>query len=248
MAIELSWLTAASAGVLSFFSPCILPLVLPYLCYMAGISIRDLRSRSETDKNAQIRKMLIPTAFSFVLGFTSVFVILGAGATAVGRLLLHWQEQIVVIAGFSIIVMGLNFLGKPRLLFLSREVRFHLKNKSNGSLGAFIMGIAFAFGWTPCIGPVLGLILTLSAKKESIIEGVIYLMFYSFGLGIPFILTALFSSSFTGFLNYFHGHLSMMEKIVGTLFVIAGILLLKDHIQHFSYHLFEILPILGKFG
>lgn len=248
MTIEISWLGSIGAGALSFLSPCVLPLVPPYLCYMAGVSVDDFRSGDSAAKGGQFKRALVRAAVSFVLGFTAVFVALGAGATAIGGFLLRWQQQIAVMAGLIIIVMGLNFLGVVRLSFLSREARFQTRNAPTGPTGAFIMGLAFAFGWTPCIGPILGPILTLAGSKGTMGEGAALLAVYSLGLGIPFILAAMFSGLFMQFMGRFRIHLGKVEKGIGLLLVIAGILFLSGQMQSFSYWLMETFPVLGMLG
>lgn len=249
MAIEISWLGAVGAGALSFLSPCVLPLVPPYLCYMAGVSVEDFRAEAEMEsRRRQARHALVIAAVSFVLGFTAVFVALGAGATAIGGFLLRWQQQLAVIAGIIIILMGLNFLGILRLSLLSREARFQVCNTPAGPAGAFVIGLAFAFGWTPCIGPILGPILTLAGSKATVGEGAALLAVYSLGLGIPFILAAMFSGAFMRFLGRFRVHLGTVEKIIGILLVIAGLLFLSGRMQNMSYWLLETFPALGKLG
>lgn len=249
MAIEISWLGAIGAGALSFLSPCVLPLVPPYLCYMAGVSVEDFRVGAEMEsRRGQARRALVIAAVSFVLGFTAVFVALGAGATATGSFLLRWQQQLAIIAGVIIILMGLNFLGILRLSLLSREARFQVRNIPAGPAGAFVIGLAFAFGWTPCIGPILGPILTLASSKAMVGEGAALLAVYSLGLGIPFILVAMFSGAFMRFLGRFRVHLGKVEKIIGILLVIAGILFLSGQMQNISYWLLETFPALGKLG
>lgn len=249
MAIEISWLGAIGAGTLSFLSPCVLPLVPPYLCYMAGVRVEDFRAGAEIEsRRGQARHALVIAAVSFVLGFTAVFVALGAGATATGSFLLRWQQQLAIIAGVIIILMGLNFFGILRLSLLSREARFQARNIPAGPAGAFVIGLAFAFGWTPCIGPVLGPILTLAGSKATVGEGAALLTVYSLGLGIPFILAAMFSGAFMRFLGRFRVHLGKIEKIIGILLVIAGILFLSGQMQNMSYWLLETFPALGKLG
>lgn len=159
MALDVSYLTAAGAGALSFLSPCVLPLVPPYLCYMAGVTVEDFRSDQPAARVSPVRQALLLSSFCFVLGFSTVFVLLGAGASTIGGLLRMWQQEIAIAAGVVIILMGLNFLGVFRLAFLSREARFQTRGKPANPLAAYVMGLAFAFGWTPCIGPVLGPIL-----------------------------------------------------------------------------------------
>lgn len=248
MAVDISILTALGAGALSFLSPCVLPLVPPYLCYMAGVSVDDFRNDKESSDAMRNRIRLLMTAFTFVLGFTTVFVALGASATSIGHLLRQWQQEMAIAAGLIIILMGLNFLGLIRIPFLSREARFQANSAPATPLGAYVMGLAFAFGWTPCIGPVLGPILSMASVQASVADGVFLLFVYSMGLGIPFMLAALFSGRFMRFLARFRMHMGKVEKVMGVLLVLAGILFLTGGMQAFAWWLLEIFPILGKIG
>lgn len=249
--MDISYITALAAGAISFLSPCVLPLVPPYLCYMAGVSVEDFRNDHNKAANkgaTSTRRALLLAAFSFVLGFTTVFVALGAGASSIGGLLRQWQQELSIIAGFIIILMGLNFLGVIRLSFLSREARFQARRAPATPTGSYIMGLAFAFGWTPCIGPVLGPILTLAGGSATVGQGASLLAVYSLGLGIPFILTALFSGSFMRFLSRFRVHMGKVEKVMGAFLVLAGLLFLTGGMQSFAFWLLETFPILAKLG
>lgn len=246
MALDVSYLTAAGAGALSFLSPCVLPLVPPYLCYMAGVSVEDFRAEDGTASRG--RWPLFLASLAFVLGFTTVFVALGAGASSIGAFLRQWQQEIAIVAGLVIIVMGLNFLGVIRLTLLSREARFQARVAPATPFGAYVMGLAFAFGWTPCIGPVLGPILTLAGGSNTVATGALLLGVYSLGLGIPFVLAALFSGAFMRFLGRFRVHLGKVEKLMGVLLIIAGLLFLSGGMQSFSFWLLETFPVLGRLG
>jgi cytochrome c-type biogenesis protein len=248
MALDVGYLTAMGAGALSFLSPCVLPLVPPYLCYMAGVSVDDFRANAAETAKSGARTALLFSSIAFVLGFSTVFVALGAGASTVGRLLRVWQEPLAMAAGVLIIIMGLNFLGVLRIPLLSREARFQADAKPATALGAYLMGLAFAFGWTPCIGPVLGPILTLAGGRETVGEGALLLFAYSLGLGIPFLIAALFSGAFMRFLQRFRVHLGRVEKVVGALLVIAGVLFLTGGIQAAAYWLLETFPALATLG
>jgi cytochrome c-type biogenesis protein len=247
MAVDVGYASALGAGALSFLSPCVLPLVPPYLCYMAGVSVEDFRSGNLAAETAK-RATLVSTSLAFVFGFSTVFVALGAGASAIGRLLLTWQSEIAVVAGLLIIVMGLNFLGVIRIPLLSREARFQASGRPASLVASYVMGLAFAFGWTPCIGPVLGPILTLAGGRETVGDGALLLAVYSAGLGIPFMIAALFSGAFMRFLGRFRLHLGRVEKVMGGLLVIAGVLFLTGGFQSFSFWLLETFPALGKLG
>jgi cytochrome c-type biogenesis protein len=248
MTIDVGYMSAVGAGALSFLSPCVLPLVPPYLCYMAGVSVEDFRARDASAVATSTKRALVITSLAFVLGFSTVFVALGAGASTIGRLLRVWQEPLALAAGVVIILMGLNFLGVLRIPFLSREARFQASGKPASPVAAYVMGLAFAFGWTPCIGPVLGPILTLAGGSETVGEGALLLAAYSLGLGIPFLVAALFSGAFMRFLGHFRVHLGRVEKVIGALLVVAGVLFLTGGVQSASYWLLETFPGLGRLG
>ena len=249
MNADIPYLTALLAGAISFLSPCVLPLVPPYLCYMAGVSLDTLTGKAlETDEalaNAAQRRAILHSLV-FVLGFSVVFTALGAGASSIGQLMRAHMDTLAIIAGIVIIIMGLHFLGVFKIGFLYREARFNTAKA--GYAGSLLMGIAFAFGWTPCIGPVLGVILAMASSSQSIGEGASLLAVYSAGLGIPFILAAFFVGPFMQFLNRFKRHLGTMEKITGALLVITGILFLTGGMQTASYWLLETFPSLGTLG
>jgi len=245
---DVGYVSAIGAGALSFLSPCVLPLVPPYLCYMAGVSVEDFQGRTERAARAGSRNALLLTSLAFVFGFSTVFVALGAGASTIGRLLRVWQEPLAMAAGVLIILMGLNFLGILKIPLLAREARFQSRGKPASAIAAYVMGLAFAFGWTPCIGPVLGPILTLAGGRETVGEGAALLAAYSLGLGVPFMLAALFSSAFMRFLGRFRVHLGRVEKVIGGLLVLAGVFFLTGGIQSASYWLLETFPVLGRLG
>ncbi|WP_306119382.1 MULTISPECIES: cytochrome c biogenesis protein CcdA [unclassified Roseitalea] len=256
MAIDVSFAAALGAGAISFLSPCVLPLVPPYLCYMAGVSMDDFRdgelapdaSGAATARAAAVRLPLITAALAFIAGFTTVFVALGAGASTIGGVLRAWQTELAMVAGVIIIVMGLNFLGVFRIGLLAREARFQTQGVPANPAAAYLMGLAFAFGWTPCIGPVLGPILTLAGAQDSVGHGAALLAVYSAGLGIPFMIAAMFSSAFMRFLTRFRTHLGTVEKAIGVLLVLAGVLFLTGGMQAMAFWLLERFPALGQLG
>lgn len=247
MALDIGYLAAFGGGALSFLSPCVLPLVPPYLCYMAGVSIEDFR-QDDAQVSAPARSALLVSSIVFVLGFSTVFVALGAGASSIGGLLRAWQQPLAIAAGLVIIVMGLNFLGVVRIPLLSREARFNGAGKPASLLATYVMGLAFAFGWTPCIGPVLGPILTLAGGTSTVGEGALLLAVYSLGLGVPFIIAALFSGAFMRFAAKFRPQLGRVEKVMGGLLVVAGLLFVTGGLQWTSYWLLETFPGLGTLG
>jgi len=243
---DISLLTAILAGALSFLSPCVLPLVPPYLCYMAGVSFEDYNAAD--NKQSGVQRQVFFAALVFTLGFATVFVALGAGASSVGAILRQNIDLFARIGGVIIIIMGLHFTGLFRIPFLAREARFSGNGKPATISGAYIMGLAFAFGWTPCIGPVLGAILGVAASRETVGSGAMLLAFYSLGLAVPFWIAALFSGAFMRFMTRFRKHLGTVEKITGGLLVLTGILFLTGGMATMSYWLLENFPALGTIG
>jgi len=246
---EVPFLTALFAGAISFLSPCVLPLVPPYLCYMAGVSLDTLTGEDRKLDQAVItaaRRKAILHSLVFVLGFSLVFTALGAGASSIGQLLRAHMDTLAIIAGVIIILMGLHFLGVFRIGLLYREARFNTSKA--GFLGSLLMGIAFAFGWTPCIGPVLGVILAMASSSQSVVDGAGLLAVSPAGLGIPFLLAAFFVGPFMQFLTRFKRHLGTMEKITGLLLVLTGILFLTGGMQEMAFWLLETFPALGQLG
>jgi cytochrome c-type biogenesis protein len=244
MELEVSLGLALLAGAISFLSPCVLPLVPPYLCYISGTSLEQLaqKEKAGTKLNGAVLAALL-----FVLGFTTVFVAMGAGASAIGQLLRAHMSLLAQVAGIFIILMGLNFLGVFRLGFLSREARYHAA-KPAGLFGAYAVGLAFAFGWTPCIGPVLASILTIAASEQDVARGAGLLAVYSLGLGIPFLLAAAGVGTFLSFLAGFRRHLRKVEQAMGGLLVVTGVMFLTGTMQEMSYWLLERFPILATIG
>ncbi len=235
---------ALIAGLVSFMSPCVLPLVPPYLCFLAGTTFEHLIAR---EPSPLVARREIATAFLFVLGFTTVFVALGASASAVGGLLREYSTALTIVAGVTIIVMGLHFLGAFHIPFLMRTVRLQV-DKPVGLWGAYVMGLAFAFGWTPCIGPVLAAILAVAATESTAARGAGLLAVYSLGLGIPFLLAAFTLKPFVGFLARMRNHLGSVEKAMGGLLVLTGIAFLTGWISQASYWMLETFPVLSRFG
>jgi len=247
--MEISWIAVLLAGGLSFLSPCVLPLVPPYLCYMAGVSVQDLRDGQVDNLKPHLMRMRLGgTALAFVLGFGCVFVLLGATASGLGQFLLRWQEEIAIAAGVIIILMGLHFLGVFRLHLLLREVRWQPRRLAPGPIGAFVMGLAFAFGWTPCIGLILAPVLALAASKATLWQGAGLLAIYSLGLGIPLMLAALFSQSFMRLLARFRVHFGLIEKLMGIFLILAGLAFISGQMQTFSFWLLEAFPTLQNLG
>ncbi|MDQ0320285.1 cytochrome c-type biogenesis protein [Pararhizobium capsulatum DSM 1112] len=245
---DISLWTAVLAGALSFLSPCVLPLVPPYLCYMAGVSVDQFRGGESGVAVASTRRAVFGAAFLFTLGFATVFVALGAGASTIGLLLRQHMDLLSKVGGVIIIIMGLHFLGAFRIGLLAREARFQGGGKPATLSGAYIMGLAFAFGWTPCIGPVLGAILGVAAARETVGDGAMLLAVYSLGLAIPFWIAAAFSGAFMGFLSRFRRHLGLVEKIMGILLVLTGLAFLFGLVSSVAIWFQETFPILMQIG
>lgn len=240
---DIGYLAAAAGGLLSFLSPCVLPLAPPYLAYLAGTSVNDL---SRTD-DPSVRGRALLTASLFVLGFSTVFVLLGAGASSAGQLLRTYSDTLAIVAGVMIILMGLHFLGVFRLAALYREARLEVIRPA-GPLGAYVMGLAFAFGWTPCIGPVLAGILAVAGAEASVAHGMSLLGVYSLGLGIPFLLAALFMGPFLTIAGRLKQQMGMVEKAMGGLLVLTGIAFLTGGMATAAFWLMETFPALGRLG
>jgi cytochrome c-type biogenesis protein len=243
MAADVSFPAAAAAGVLSFLSPCVLPLVPPYLTFIAGTSLEELESESES----RARVDIFIAALLFVAGFSTVFTLLGATASVFGQILRANLEILSILAGVAIILMGVHFLGLFRLHVLYREKRVQVAQPP-GPLGAYVMGLAFAFGWTPCIGPILATILAVAGSEETVWLGGALLAVYSFGLGVPFLVAALAMEPFLSFITRFKRHFGKVEKIVGVLLVLTGVAFLTGAIQDASFWLLQTFPGLAKFG
>lgn len=233
------------AGILSFVSPCVLPIVPPYLAYLAGVSFSELSGDDVPEGTA---KRVIISSIIFVLGFSTVFVALGATASIIGQTLAQYFSILSKIAGLLIIVMGLHFLGIFKIGLLYREARVDVAKKPAGYLGSYVMGLAFAFGWTPCVGPVLATILFVAGSEDTVIRGAGLLAVYSFGIGLPFILAAVFISRFLKWANRFKKHMGMIEKAMGLLLVITGILFLTGSMAYIAQWLLETFPIFTEVG
>ncbi len=234
------------AGLLSFLSPCVLPLVPPYLCFLAGTSLEQLENGDEDDPAMPRRVML--SSLLFVLGFTTVFVMLGASASFVGKFILSNADILSKIAGVVVIGFGLHFLGIFRFALVNREVRYHHDKKPPGILGAYLVGVAFAFGWTPCIGPVLAVILAVASTQDTLAQGAFLLMIYSLGLGIPFMLASLGVKPFLHFMSRFRSHIGKVEKAMGGMLVVVGVMFITGSFTELSYWFLETFPSLATIG
>lgn len=234
---------ALIAGLVSFLSPCVLPLVPPYIVYLTGATIEHLGSKA----GATSKRAVMLSAALFVLGFSTVFVLLGASASLIGGLIRAWSAQLSILAGIVIIVMGLHFLGLTRIGLLMREGRLPIP-KPVGLWGAYVMGLAFAFGWTPCIGPILAAILSIAAAQATVAKGAGLLAVYSAGLGIPFLIAAFMVERFSAVFARMKRHLLTVERAMGVLMILTGIGFLTGAMGNVSIWLLDVFPSLQNIG
>ncbi len=233
---------ALIAGIISFLSPCVLPIVPPYLAYMSGVSIGDL-NHARTGRS----KVMIAALF-FVLGLSTVFLFLGFAASAIGGLFLQYQGWLNTAAGIVVMIFGAHFVGVYRIGFLDREARMDAGDRGGSAFGAYVLGLAFAFGWTPCIGPQLGAILSLAASEASVVRGTALLGVYAIGLGVPFLLVAAFLPRLGGAMGWMKRHMEQIERIMGLLLWTIGLLMLTGGFSVLSFWLLETFPALGALG
>ncbi len=238
---------ALLAGILSFLSPCVLPLVPPYLGFLAGKSLDELAAAGGR-ANPDLRINAVFSTVFFVLGFSTVFIALGASATTIGQFVADYAPVLAKIAGAIIVVLGLHFLGILRIPLLYREARVHVARKPAGLIGSYIIGLAFAFGWTPCVGPVLASVLMVAGSEDTVGEGIALLAAYSAGLGVPFIIASLFVGPFVGFMQRFRRHIGTVEKIMGGLLIVTGILIMTNQLAVIGYWLLDLFPEWGRRG
>lgn len=234
---------ALMAGLVSFLSPCVLPIVAPYLAYMGGITMNEL---SGEDGVSRLRPMGV--AIFFVLGLSTVFLLLGFTFSFFGQFYLQNQDWFTGGAGVVVMIFGAHFLGIYRIGFLDYEARMDAGDKGGTTFGAYVLGLAFAFGWTPCLGPILGTILTLAAMEGSVVRGTFLLGIYALGLGIPFLLVAAFYPRMSRLMNWMKRHMERIERIMGLLLWTVGLLILTGQLTVFSFWLLEVFPALATIG
>jgi cytochrome c-type biogenesis protein len=242
---DVGYLAALLAGLLSFLSPCVLPLVPPYLCYLAGTTVEEMRE--ESGATVAARRDVMIAAAAFVAGFSTVFVLMGATASALGQILRDYMWVLSWAAGVAIIVMGLHFLGLFRLAVLYREKRMAVSTPA-GPGGAYLMGLAFAFGWTPCIGPILAAILAVAGSAETVNRGMTLLAIYSLGLGIPFLAAAFGIERFMTAIAGVKRHFRAIELAMGGLLVLTGVAFLTGGMERMAFWLLETFPQLATLG
>ena len=229
---------AFGAGLISFLSPCVLPLIPGYIAYISGSSLNELLEKQNIN--------LFPIIF-FTLGFSIVFIIFGAAATFLGQLFLENSNHLRIVAGIIIIIFSLHIIGILKLNFLNFEKRIYSENKQ-GLFSPILVGMAFAFGWTPCIGPILGSILALASTEESINKGILLLLFYSLGLAIPFILSGYLIQKFMIVSKNLKKNMNLITKLGGSLLLITGVLIITNQIQSLGFYILKYIPILANIG
>lgn len=243
---SISYLGSFGAGVLSFASPCVLPLIPAYLCFLGGASLDDLTAEGGVDKSVQRRVFV--AALAFVMGFSTVFIMLGATATAVSTLVAENISILSQVAGVIIVIFGLHYMGVFRIGFLNFEKRIHIDKKPTSLIGAYILGLAFAFGWTPCVGPILATILMVAASGEDVMYGTSLLAVYAAGIGLPFLLAAFAVKPFMAFLGRFRKHMRKVELAIGSLLVLTGIAIFTGSLAVVSYWILETFPSITAVG
>ncbi len=246
---DIGFVGAFGAGLLSFLSPCVLPLVPPYLAFIGGMTLDQLAEKQAGGgAQAAVGRRVFAAAVAFVLGFTTVFVALGITASAVGQAVASYFDVLGQIAGVIIIILGLHFLGILRLSMLYREARFHVRSQPAGLAGSYLVGLAFAFGWTPCVGPMLAAVLMVAGAEESTLRGGGLLAVYALGIGVPFLAAALAARPFMNFMARFRHVQGHVEKVMGGFLVFTGILFLTGSMSVIAYWLLETFPSLGRIG
>lgn len=244
--MDISFAGAALAGILSFFTPCVLPMVPFYLCYMAGISMSELNSSGEISRGAQ-RRLVLSSIF-FALGVTSIFVLLGMGATALGQVFSQWKGVLSYVAGAILLIFGLHFLGVLRIGFLYREARIESSAAPSNVLGAYLMGLAFGFGWTPCVGPALAAILMIASGFGDVVKGGMLLFVYGVSMTAPFVIAALFAKPFLSWMQRNRKYMAHVEKVMGGMLILFAILIVTGSVNVIANYMILIFPSFGGLG
>lgn len=244
--LDISFGGAALAGILSFLSPCILPMVPFYLCYMAGLSMAELRDDDGLAPGAQGR--LIMSAIAFALGVTSIFMLMGMGATALGQAFGAWQETLRWVAAAVLLVFGLHFLGVLKISLLYRQARIENAGSPKSIIGSYVMGLAFGFGWTPCVGPALAAILMIASGMGDIAHGAALLAVYGLAMTLPFVIAALFAKPFLNWVARHRSKLQYVEKVMGAMLVLFAVLIATNTVNYLAQWLIDVMPWMSSIG
>ena len=244
--MEITFFGAFVAGLLSFVSPCVLPLIPAYISFLGGASLGQLTE--EGGVNSATQRRVFYSAFAFVLGFSTIFISLGATATALSTLIAQHSLLLSQIAGTILVIFGLHYMGVFRIDFLNFEKRFHLENKPAGLIGSYILGLAFAFGWTPCVGPILASVLMVAASGDSTSYGISLLTVYAAGLGIPFLIAAFAVKPFMAFISRFKKQMRKIEITISVLLIITGIAIFTGDLAEVANWLLNTFPVFTKVG
>ena len=244
--LDMSYLGAAFAGILSFFTPCVLPMVPFYLCYMAGVSMAELHGHKEIPEGAQ--KRLIHSAIAFAFGVTTIFVLLGMGATALGQVFAQWKQPLSYVAAGILALFGLHFMGVLHIPLFHREARIQSDSKPSTMFGAYVMGLAFGFGWTPCVGPALASILMIASGMGDIWRGGLLLFVYGMAMTTPFVVAALFAKPFLGWMARNRKYLGHVEKLMGAMLILFALLIATNSVNYIAQWLIDHVPSLVKLG
>lgn len=244
--LDVSYFGAALAGLLSFFTPCVLPMVPFYLCYMAGLSMNELRADSQI--SSAVQRRLIVSAVFFALGVTTIFVLLGMGATAIGQAFGMWRDTLRYVAAGILLLFGLHFLGVVRVPLLYREAKIESTAAPTTILGAYLMGLAFGFGWTPCVGPALAAILMVASGMGEVWRGGLLLLVYGLAMTTPFIVAALFARPFLGWLQRNRRYLGYVERAMGLMLIVFALLIATNSVNYIAQWMIEVMPAFGNLG
>ncbi|HDR29793.1 cytochrome c biogenesis protein CcdA [Rhodovulum tesquicola] len=244
--LDISFGGAAIAGILSFLSPCILPIVPFYLCYMAGISMSELRSEDHIPAGA-VRRLVVSAVF-FALGVTTIFVLLGMGATALGKGFAAWRQELSYVAAAILFLFGLHFLGVLRIPFLYREARIESKAEPTTILGAYLMGLAFGFGWTPCVGPALAAILMVASGMGDVVKGGALLLVYGLAMTLPFVIAAAFARPFLRWMQRNRKYLGHVEKVMGGMLILFAVLIATNSVAYIAQFMIDHVPWFSRIG
>lgn len=244
--LEITYAGAALAGLLSFFTPCILPMVPFYLCYMAGTSMAELRSEGGVSGRTQLRLILSSVFFAF--GVTTIFVLLGLGATALGQAFAQWKQPLSYVAAGVLFLFGLHFLGVLKIGLFYREARLESKAEPTTVLGAYVMGLAFGFGWTPCVGPALASILMVASGMGDLWRGGMLLLVYGLAMTAPFVVAAVFAKPFLNWLARNRKYMAYVEKAMGVMLILFAVLIATNSVNYIAQKMIEWVPVFGALG